>query len=46
VGRGGPDLGDIGIRSIGDARRWDVVHVEALDGDVLITLEKPDVRVA
>jgi diaminohydroxyphosphoribosylaminopyrimidine deaminase/5-amino-6-(5-phosphoribosylamino)uracil reductase len=46
VGRGGPDLGDVGVRSIGDARRWDVVRVEALDGDVLITLEKPDARVA
>jgi diaminohydroxyphosphoribosylaminopyrimidine deaminase / 5-amino-6-(5-phosphoribosylamino)uracil reductase len=44
VGPGGPELGDVGVRSLDETRRWRVVDVEVTEGDVLVTLENPDRR--
>lgn len=38
VGRGGPDIGDIGVSRLSDAARWVTHSVERLDHDILIRL--------
>jgi len=35
-------VGDIGVESMIDALAFETVAVEALDGDVLVTLERRD----
>lgn len=40
LGAGGPELGDLGVTSIGDARRFEVVSVERLGEDVVVELER------
>ncbi len=35
VGRGGPDIGDLGIASMDGARAWDLVSVQAVGDDVI-----------
>jgi diaminohydroxyphosphoribosylaminopyrimidine deaminase/5-amino-6-(5-phosphoribosylamino)uracil reductase len=40
VGRGGPDLGDVGVRSLHDARAWNLVELQRSDGDIVATFEK------
>jgi riboflavin biosynthesis pyrimidine reductase len=41
AGEGGPSLGDLGVRTMGDAVRWRTVAVERADHDVVWTLEAP-----
>jgi diaminohydroxyphosphoribosylaminopyrimidine deaminase/5-amino-6-(5-phosphoribosylamino)uracil reductase len=40
VGRGGPDLGDVGVRSLRDARAWNLVELQRSEGDITATFEK------
>ncbi|MGH2729313.1 MAG: bifunctional diaminohydroxyphosphoribosylaminopyrimidine deaminase/5-amino-6-(5-phosphoribosylamino)uracil reductase RibD [Actinomycetota bacterium] len=40
LGRGGPELGDVGVGSMVEALSFETVAVEELDGDVLVTLVK------
>ncbi len=40
AGRGGPDIGDLGIATLGDAPRWRLVSSEALDNDVRLIYER------
>ena len=35
IGRGGPDIGELGIASMADAMRWKLSSVERLDEDVV-----------
>lgn len=39
VGRGGPDVGDLGVPTMADARRWRLVSVEAAGDDVVASYE-------
>ncbi|HEX2050055.1 MAG TPA: bifunctional diaminohydroxyphosphoribosylaminopyrimidine deaminase/5-amino-6-(5-phosphoribosylamino)uracil reductase RibD [Actinomycetota bacterium] len=41
VGRGGPDVGDVGVATMAGAYRWRLVSVERADDDVVATYE-PD----
>jgi diaminohydroxyphosphoribosylaminopyrimidine deaminase/5-amino-6-(5-phosphoribosylamino)uracil reductase len=38
AGRGGPDVGDLGLSTLGDAPRWEVAALERAGGDVLLSL--------
>ena len=40
VGRGGPDLGDVGVRSLRDARAWNLIELQRSDGDIAATFER------
>ena len=40
LGRGGPEVGDLGVDAIGDAARWTTRKVEQMDDDVLIVWER------
>jgi diaminohydroxyphosphoribosylaminopyrimidine deaminase/5-amino-6-(5-phosphoribosylamino)uracil reductase len=40
LGRGGPDIGDIGVDGIDAAPRWRVVDVSQLGDDVLVRLDR------
>lgn len=40
LGRGGPEIGDLGVDAIADAARWTTRTVERIDDDVLIVWEK------
>ncbi|MDQ4028867.1 MAG: bifunctional diaminohydroxyphosphoribosylaminopyrimidine deaminase/5-amino-6-(5-phosphoribosylamino)uracil reductase RibD, partial [Actinomycetota bacterium] len=40
VGRGGPDLGDVGVRSLRDARAWNLIELQRSDGDIRATFER------
>jgi diaminohydroxyphosphoribosylaminopyrimidine deaminase/5-amino-6-(5-phosphoribosylamino)uracil reductase len=40
VGRGGPELGDVGVRSLQDARAWSLIALQRSDGDITATFEK------
>jgi diaminohydroxyphosphoribosylaminopyrimidine deaminase/5-amino-6-(5-phosphoribosylamino)uracil reductase len=40
VGRGGPDLGDVGVGSLRDARAWNLVELQRSEGDITATFEK------
>jgi diaminohydroxyphosphoribosylaminopyrimidine deaminase / 5-amino-6-(5-phosphoribosylamino)uracil reductase len=44
LGRGGPEIGDVGVERMASARRLRVVAVEALDDDVLVVLERGEGR--
>jgi diaminohydroxyphosphoribosylaminopyrimidine deaminase/5-amino-6-(5-phosphoribosylamino)uracil reductase len=45
LGRGGPELGELGVRTMADALGFRTVQVETLDGDILVTLAR-DLRPA
>jgi diaminohydroxyphosphoribosylaminopyrimidine deaminase / 5-amino-6-(5-phosphoribosylamino)uracil reductase len=40
VGRGGPDLDDVGVRSLRDARAWNLIELQRSDGDITATFER------
>lgn len=40
LGRGGPDLGDLGVTSMASARRFSVVDVDRVGEDVVVELER------
>ncbi len=40
VGSGGPAVGDVGVRSLDDARWWNLVDVRTSSGDIAATFEK------
>lgn len=40
VGRGGPDLGDVGVKSLRNARAWNLVQLQRSDGDITATFER------
>jgi diaminohydroxyphosphoribosylaminopyrimidine deaminase/5-amino-6-(5-phosphoribosylamino)uracil reductase len=40
LGTGGPSLGDLGVRTLGDAPRWRAVEVERSGADVILALER------
>jgi diaminohydroxyphosphoribosylaminopyrimidine deaminase / 5-amino-6-(5-phosphoribosylamino)uracil reductase len=40
VGRGGPDIGDIGVTAMTDAQEWATTDVIRSDDDVLLVLER------
>lgn len=40
LGRGGPDIGDLGVVSMDDASRWNTTKVEQVGDDVVIVWEK------
>lgn len=42
LGRDGPEIGDLGVDAIGDAKRWITRKVEQIDDDVLIVWETLD----
>ncbi|HVM36195.1 MAG TPA: bifunctional diaminohydroxyphosphoribosylaminopyrimidine deaminase/5-amino-6-(5-phosphoribosylamino)uracil reductase RibD [Actinomycetota bacterium] len=43
AGRGGPDIGDLGVTSMTDAHRWSTVGVERSGPDAIVLLERlPD----
>jgi diaminohydroxyphosphoribosylaminopyrimidine deaminase / 5-amino-6-(5-phosphoribosylamino)uracil reductase len=41
AGRGGPDLGDLGITTLRDAPRWEVAAMERAGDDMLLSLTPP-----
>ena len=40
VGRGGPDIGDIGVSSMTDARAWHISETDRSGDDLMVTLER------
>jgi diaminohydroxyphosphoribosylaminopyrimidine deaminase/5-amino-6-(5-phosphoribosylamino)uracil reductase len=40
VGGGGPDIGDLGVRSMSDAQLWQIRETERVGGDLLVTLAR------
>lgn len=40
LGRGGPEIGELAIAAIDDARRWRLLGAEAVDDDVLMSYER------
>jgi diaminohydroxyphosphoribosylaminopyrimidine deaminase / 5-amino-6-(5-phosphoribosylamino)uracil reductase len=44
LGRGGPEIGDVGVDHMTSARRMRVVAVDVLDDDVLVVLERGEER--
>jgi riboflavin biosynthesis pyrimidine reductase len=43
VGRGGLQLGDLGVKTMDDALRWTPYAAEIVGGDVVVTTERRDV---
>jgi diaminohydroxyphosphoribosylaminopyrimidine deaminase/5-amino-6-(5-phosphoribosylamino)uracil reductase len=39
VGDGGPSIGDLGVTTMGGARRWTIASVSRVDQDLLVSLE-------
>ena len=44
VGRGGRDIGDIGVDQLSDAARWVTHSVERIDDDILVQLHSPSLE--
>lgn len=42
LGAGGPQIGSLGVESMADARRWNVMSVEHVGDDVLTTLDRSE----
>lgn len=42
AGAGGPEIGDLGVTSMIDARRWNTVSVERSGPDAIVLLERSD----
>jgi len=40
LGRGGPEIGELGVTTMNDARRWRLLSSESLDDDVLMSYER------
>lgn len=40
IGRGGPDIGDLGIGTMSEAMQWRLIEVERLDQDVVTVYER------
>lgn len=40
VGRGGPEIGDVGVTTMADAHRWRLERLEAGGGDALLLFER------
>jgi diaminohydroxyphosphoribosylaminopyrimidine deaminase / 5-amino-6-(5-phosphoribosylamino)uracil reductase len=40
LGRGGPEIGELAVAAIHDARRWRLLSAEAVDDDVLMSYER------
>jgi diaminohydroxyphosphoribosylaminopyrimidine deaminase / 5-amino-6-(5-phosphoribosylamino)uracil reductase len=40
LGRGGPEIGDLGVGGIASAPRWQPVEVESLDDGVIVVVER------
>jgi diaminohydroxyphosphoribosylaminopyrimidine deaminase/5-amino-6-(5-phosphoribosylamino)uracil reductase len=40
LGRGGPDIGEVGVATMDDARPWRLLSTESIDDDVLLSYER------
>ena len=40
LGRGGPEIGKLGVTAIDDARRWRLLSADSVDDDVLMSYER------
>ena len=40
LGRGGPEVGEVGVATMNDARRWRLLSTDSVDDDVLLSYER------
>jgi diaminohydroxyphosphoribosylaminopyrimidine deaminase / 5-amino-6-(5-phosphoribosylamino)uracil reductase len=40
LGRGGPEIGELGVTTMDDARSWRLLSTESIDDDVLMSYER------
>jgi len=40
LGRGGPEVGDVGVATMDDARQWRLLSTDSVDDDVLLSYER------